>query len=153
MDEAGARTVSETVHALIRDLHERLREQVRDVDTETLNWSPLPASNSIAVLVNHSIGSEREMIRAIRQVRMPRDREAEFHVEADASHLIALIDSADRDLDEFLRPVTASDLVDLRPRGDRPPQPGIHWLLHNYGHLREHLAQIELTRQLHDSRY
>ena len=39
-----------------------------------------------------------------------------------------------------------------RPRGDRPPQPGLVWLLTNYGHAREHLAQMELTKQLYGAR-
>ena len=40
----------------------------------------------------------------------------------------------------------------MRPRGDNPPRPGIEWLITNYGHAREHLAQIQLTKQLYDSR-
>jgi hypothetical protein len=40
----------------------------------------------------------------------------------------------------------------MRPRGDRPPKLGLEWLVSNYGHAREHLAQIELTKQLYDSR-
>ncbi|HSS60966.1 MAG TPA: hypothetical protein VLK30_05870, partial [Candidatus Limnocylindrales bacterium] len=73
-------------------------------------------------------------------------------VEAEAADLLALLDEADRDVEEHLGAVTASDLTELRPRGDRPPRPGIEWLLSNYGHAREHLAQIELTKQLYDSR-
>jgi hypothetical protein len=45
--------------------------------------------------------------------------------------------------------MTAEDLVAIRPRGDRPPQTGLHWLLSNYGHAREHLAHIQLTKQLY----
>lgn len=152
MDEAGARAVSAILYQLFRDYHANLRKQVTGLDRETLNWSPLPNANSIAVLVTHAIGSEREMLRAVRQVRMPRDRDAEFRAEAEAGHLLELIDAADKDLDEFLQAITPSDVTDLRPRGDRPPQPGLSWLVANYGHLREHLGQIELTRQLHDSR-
>jgi hypothetical protein len=59
---------------------------------------------------------------------------------------------ADRELDEQLSAVTAADLTEPRPRGDRPPRPGLDWLVSNYGHAREHLAQIELTKQLYDSR-
>lgn len=152
MDEAGAGYVSRTVHELYSDLHEKLREQVRDLDADALSWSPMEGANSIAVLVTHSIGSEREMVRAIRQVRMPRDRDAEFRSQNDAATLLEMIDAAERDLEEFLDPVTAEDLTELRARGDRPPRPGLNWLLSNYGHLREHLAQIELTRQLHTTK-
>ena len=152
LDEEGARTVSGTVAALYHQVHDMMREQVRGMDHGTLNWSPLPKANSIAVLVTHSLGSEREMIRALRQIATDRDREAEFRVETEAADLLALLDQADRELDEHIAALTAADLTEMRPRGDRPPRPGIEWLLSNYGHAREHLAQMQLTKQLYDSR-
>jgi hypothetical protein len=81
-----------------------------------------------------------------------RDRPAEFKAEADAAGLLALLDRADRELDEHVGALTAADLTELRPRGDRPPRPGLEWLVSNYGHAREHLAQIQLTKQLADAR-
>jgi len=152
MDEAGARTIATTLGALYRDLHDKLREQVRGMDAGTLNWKPLPLANSVAVLIVHTLGSEREMIRAVRSLPTERDRESEFKAEAEAADLLALLDQVDRELDEHLSAVTAADLTELRPRGDRPPRPGLEWLLSNYGHAREHLAQVELTKQLYDSR-
>jgi hypothetical protein len=152
MDEAGARTIATAVGALYRELHDKLREQVRGMDAGTLNWKPLPLANSVAVLIVHTLGSEREMIRAVRSQPTERDRESEFRAEAQAADLLALLDEVDRELDEHLGAVTAADLTELRPRGDRPPRPGLEWLLSNYGHAREHLAQVELTKQLYDSR-
>src|SRR5207253_10626999 len=152
MDEAGAREVGEAFQKLFHELHEKFRAQVRDLDHGTLNWRPLPKANSIAVLVAHSLGSEIEMIRALRMIPTDRDRDAEFKVEADARDLLALLDQADRNLEEHLGALTPDDLTEMRPRGDRPPRPGIDWLISNYGHAREHLAQIELTKQLYDSR-
>ena len=152
MDEAGARTIATTVGMLFHSVHEQMREHVRDLDHGTLNWKPLPLANSIAVLLVHTLGSEREMIRAVRSVTTERDRTAEFRAEADAADLVILLDQADRELDEHLSALTAADLIELRPRGERPPRPGLEWLLSNYGHAREHLAQIELTKQLYDSR-
>jgi DinB family protein len=152
MDETGARAIATTLGALYRDLHDKLREQVRGMDAGTLNWKPLPLANSVAVLIVHTLGSEREMIRAVRLLPTERDRESEFKAEAEAADLLALLDQVDRELDEHLSAVTAADLTELRPRGDRPPRPGLEWLLSNYGHAREHLAQVELTKQLYDSR-
>ena len=129
-----------------------MREQVRGMDHGTLNWSPLPKANSLAVLVTHTLGSEREMIRALRQIASDRDRDSEFKVETEAADLLALLDRADKELDEHIAALTLADLTELRPRGDRPPRPGIEWLISNYGHAREHLAQMELTKQLYDSR-
>jgi DinB superfamily len=152
LDEAGARTVAKTIGALYHAVHDKFREQVRGLDHGTLNWRPLPKANSIAVLVTHTLGSEREMIRALRKIPAERDRDAEFKVELEAADLLGMLDQADRELDEHVAALTPADLTELRPRGDRPPRPGIEWLVSNYGHAREHLAQLELTKQLYDSR-
>jgi len=152
MDDAGARTLRLTLKGLFGSVHDKFREQVRLLDGGTLNMRPLPQANSIAVLIAHTLGSEREMIRAVRALPAERDRDAEFRVELDAAALLAMLDQADRDLEEHLLAVTPADLTEMRPRGDRPPQPGIVWLLGNFGHAREHLAQAELTKQLYDSR-
>src|SRR5437773_9836266 len=152
MEEAAAQSVAQTVGSLYRDVHAKMREQVRGMDPGTLNWSPLPKANSIAVLVTHTIGSELEMIRSVRTIPTQRDREAEFKVESDEKRLLEMIDQAAREVGEHIAALTPADLTELRPRGDRPPRPGIEWLVSNYGHAREHLAQIELTKQLYDSR-
>jgi len=152
MDEVGARTIATTIGALFHAVHDGMREQVRGMDPGTLNWKPLPLANSIAVLISHTLGSEREMIRAVRSLTTERDRDAEFKAEADSAELLALLDRADRELDEHIGALTPADLTEMRPRGDRPPRPGLDWLISNYGHAREHLAQIELTKQLYDSR-
>jgi hypothetical protein len=152
MEEAGARTIATTLNALFREVHDKLRAQVRGMDHGTLNWKPLPLANSIAVLIVHTLGAERDMVRAVRSLSTERDREAEFRAEAESANLLELLDQADRELDEHLGGLTAADLTELRPRGDRPPRRGLDWLLLSYGHAREHLAQIELTKQLYDSR-
>jgi DinB superfamily len=152
MNDADARTIATTVGALFHSAHDQMRELVRGMDHGTLNWKPLPQANSVAVLIVHTLGSEREMIRAVRSLTTERDRPAEFRAEAEAADLVAMLDDADRELDEHLGELTPADLSELRPRGDRPPRAGLEWLLSNYGHAREHLAQIELTKQLYDSR-
>jgi hypothetical protein len=152
MDEAGARILADTLGHLFHEVHQGIREQVEGVDRDGLNWKPHPDANSVAVLVVHTLGSEREMIRAVRLLSTERDRPAEFKANAEAVELIALLDRADRELDEHVSALTAADLTEMRPRGDRPPKPGLEWLVSNYGHAREHLAQIQLTRQLHGAR-
>jgi hypothetical protein len=152
MDQSGAKTAADTVGRLFHEVHEGIRKQVEGADRDALNWKPHPDANSVAVLVVHTLGSEREMIRAVRMLSTERDRPAEFQAEADAADLLALLDRADRELDEHVGALTAADLTEMRPRGDRPPKPGLEWLVSNYGHAREHLAQILLTIQLHDAR-
>ena len=142
----------ETLGKAFHDLHERLRQEVKGLDPGTLNWRPLPKANSVAVLVTHTVGSELEMIRSVRGIPTERDRDSEFKAESDAERLLEMIDAADREMGEQLARLTAADLVELRPRGYREPRAGIYRLVTNYGHAREHLAQIELTKQLYDSR-
>ncbi len=149
LDPLSAQAVAETIGSLFRAVHRDIREQVEGLDRKALNWKPHPDANSIAVLVFHALGSEREMINAVRAIKTERDRPAEFEVEADAADLIALLEIADADMDRHIAALTAHDLSAPRPRGDRPPRPGLEWLMRNYGHEREHLAQIELTKQLY----
>ena len=149
MDAVGAKTIAETIGSLFTEMHREIRQQVEGLDRKALNWKPHPDANSIAALVFHALGSEREMINAVRGIKTERDRAAEFEVEADAADLIALLEIADADMDRHVDALTAHDLVAPRPRGDRPPRPGLEWLVRNYGHEREHLAQIEITKQLY----
>ena len=145
--------IREVLGRAFRDLHEKLREQVRGLDHGTLNWRPLPKANSIAVLVTHTVGSELEMIRSVRAIPTERDRDSEFKAEAEADELLKMIDGADKEVGEHIAALTPGDMTELRTRADgRAPQAGLYWLVTNYGHAREHLAQIELTKQIYDSR-
>ena len=67
----------------------------------------------------------------------------------DAEDLLREIDQADAYIEAMAPRITAEDLAADRPRGDRPPETGLHWLLTNYGHAREHLGHIQLTKQLY----
>ena len=142
-----------TVADLFRGVHAGLRDVVRGLDAAALNWAPAPDTNSIAALVVHTIGSEQEVLRTVRALAGERDRPAEFRATAGAADdLVARLDDADRYLDEVAAAMTPEDLAAVRPRGDRPPQTGLYWLISNYGHAREHLAHAQLTRQLHEAR-
>jgi hypothetical protein len=151
MDEAAARTLADTIGRNFHSVHEQIRELVEGMDSLALNWKPHPEANSITVLVVHTLGSEREMLGAVRAIPTGRDRPAEFMAKGESGDLVALLDQADRELDEHIGLLTGADLSEMRPRGDRPPRPGLEWLLQNYGHAREHLAQMELTKQLYSA--
>ena len=104
------------------------------------------------MLIVHSLAAERDNFRTVRMLTNERDRDAEFKAEAEEADLLAMLDQADREVTDLVGAMTAADLTEMRPRANRPPKPGLEWLLSNYGHSREHLAQIELTKQLYDSR-
>lgn len=134
---------------LFRDVHHKLRDVVRDRDDRALNWSPGPDLNSIAVLVIHTLGSELDTLLFIRDIESDRDREAEFRVHAnDATILLEAIDRADAVLMEHAAAISADDLKAKRARPGREPRTGLHQLVNNYGHAREHLGHLDMTVQL-----
>ena len=136
---------------LFKSVHAQLRDEIRDVPVEELNWKPAAETNSIAALVVHTLGSEAEVWRVAANVTGERDRDAEFRVTADdAQSLLRELDQADSYLEAMAPRVSAQDLEEVRPRGEREPQTSLHWLVTNYGHAREHLAHIQLTKQLYD---
>ena len=136
---------------LFKSVHGQLRDEVRGVPAEELNWKPAPDTNSIAALVVHTLGSEAEVWRVAANVSGDRDRDAEFRAMADDSEsLLRELDQADSYVEALAPRVTAQDLDTVRPRGDREPQTSLHWLVTNYGHAREHLAHIQLTKQLYE---
>lgn len=138
--------IVEQFHAV----HSQLRDHVRDTPIEELNWKPAPEANSIAALVVHTLGSEAEVLRAAAKVEGVRDRDAEFLATVnDSNDLLREIDQADSYLEAMAPRITTENLAAELPRGDRPPQTGLHWLLTNYGHAREHLGHIELTKQIY----
>lgn len=129
-------------------VHDDLRKEVRGMDTESLNWKPAPETNSIAVLVVHTLGSEAEVYRVVANVESVRDREAEFQVAETEADLLVKLDEADALIDDLAARISAEDLEASRPRRTSAPETGLHWLVTNYGHAREHLAHIQLTKQL-----
>jgi hypothetical protein len=131
-------------------VHGLLRDEVRDLSVDELNWKPAPETNSIAVLVVHTLGSEAEVLRTAAKVDGERDRDAEFLATAsDADDLIRRLDRADSYLAAMAPRITAETLAEPLMRGERGPETGLHWLITNYGHAREHLAHIQLTKQLY----
>ncbi len=141
--------VGKVFSALYAAVHDGFRAVIAGLDDATLNRRPHPEANSIAVLLVHALGSEAECVRSVRGVSSARDRASEFLKESvTAAELTALIDAADADLAAYVDGITDEDLAAIRPRGQRPPAPVVEWLVANYGHAREHLAQAQLTRQL-----
>lgn len=139
-----------TVAELFHETHNALRDEVRGLNAAALNWTPAPETNSIAALVTHTLGSEAEVLRIVRGLPSDRDRPAEFRAHSDdPATLLAQLDAADVLLDDMAPAITAADLAALRPRPNREPRTGRYWLIQNCTHAREHLAHIQLTKQIY----
>jgi hypothetical protein len=116
---------------------------------------PTSGANSIATIITHVIGSEAETIRSVAGVASERNRAAEFGGDGLTKRdVLGLLDVADRLLSELvghLDPERLSVQIRLPTLPAEEMRLGLTWLVANYGHAREHLGQIQLTRQLRQS--
>jgi hypothetical protein len=131
----------------LRAAHGELREVVADLDPATLDATLGPDTNSLAVLVAHTIETERSIVQSVIGEPLPRDREAAFRTSGlSADDVAALIDHWEVELGALLARVTAEDLA--RPIQRWRTASGAWWLQQTVGHAREHAGQAQLTRQL-----
>jgi hypothetical protein len=152
-DPAEAFDVASTLMDLFGQAHDQIRDVVTGLDDVGLNWAPTAGANSIATIITHAIGSEAETIRSVVGIDHQRDRDAEFSRSWQTRAAVTgVLDEADL-LVATLGPridghrlATHVSLPTLPPEEERS---GLTWLMRNYGHLREHVGQIQLTGQLY----
>jgi DinB superfamily len=142
-----------TFVSLYRQIHDQLREEVSDLNREALGWLPGPQTNSISTIVVHLLGSETEVLQIVRGLPSERDRPSEFSAQVEKpEQLLSRIEATDRLLEELGTQISDEDLATTRIRPsavrNRTPKTGLFWLLNSYGHAREHLAHLQLTKQL-----
>ena len=140
--------------ALHRLVHQQMRDEIAGLDRAALSWTPGPDTSAIGTIITHALGAEAEMLRNLLDIPTQRDRDAEFTAPVhERAPLLALLDAADTDWAELAPRLGAAELRAARPRPNKPtPQSGLFWLVRDYGHLREHLAQIQFTKQLYGMR-
>jgi hypothetical protein len=144
---------ADTFVFLYRQIHDQLRDEVSGLSERALSWVPGPDTSSISTLVVHLLGSETEVLQIVRGFPTDRDRASEFLAYVrDPEELLSRIQDTDQLLEELGPQITSEDLATLRVRPsavrNRAPRTGLFWLLNSYGHAREHLAQLQLTKQL-----
>jgi uncharacterized damage-inducible protein DinB len=132
-----------------------MRGSIEGASSEALNWRPAgEETNSIAVLAVHSLHSSRWWLSvALGKPEPDRDRDSEFLASTDdAASLLAFCDSMTADCRALLsieEPVDWSQpRTTTREQGDPDPLTAGWALLHALEHLREHVAHLQLTRQL-----
>jgi hypothetical protein len=149
---------ADTFVSLYREVHDQLREEVSGLTAQALTWVPGPDTSSISTLVVHLLGSENDVLRIVRGLPSDRDRASEFSAQVqNPEELLSRIQDTDRLLQELGLQINDEDLAALRVRPsavrNRTSGTGLFWLLNSYGHAREHLAQLRLTKQLFDENY
>lgn len=150
-DDAVRSTV-EAIRVLIHETHAGFRSVVDGMPTEALDWAPGQDTNSIGVLLVHSLESERSLCASVAGLDLPRDREASFRSrELDVAALRALVVSTEITVDGYLDAIGAAQLTAEVRRGEHV-RTGATWLVRAAMHAREHLGQATLTRQLAERR-
>jgi hypothetical protein len=128
-----------------------MRDAIEGLSVEALAWQP-PAqdSNTITVLAVHSMHSTRWWLTIARGMSLPeRDRPSEFVAETGGdAELLEFFDRMVLECRGRLDPAEPFDAGDVRPVPDDEPVTSAWALLHALEHLREHVAQAQLTRQL-----
>jgi len=134
---------------ILNGLRDQLAKTIEGLPAEALDWTPAPNTNSLAVLVTHTSGSERFLIaQTIGGVDTHRDREAEFRVSGlDAATLTGLIARARADTEAVLCRLTEAELNQDREFRGRTVT--TRWcILHAIEHLAQHLGHAEMVRVL-----
>jgi hypothetical protein len=134
---------------------DHLREAIEGLSPETLNWRPAgEETNPIAVLAVHGMHSSRWWFTIARGFPLPeRDRPSEFVTETGGdAELLAFVDRMAADCRAKLDADEPFDPTATRPVPDDDPVSAAWALLHALEHLREHVAQAQLTRQLWQQR-
>ena len=139
---------------ILSELQAQVKNLLEGLPQEALDWRPVQgkgelATNSLAAIVAHLAGSETYWMKEIIG-RQPirRDREAEFVTQGvNISDLKAKLDTAARNAEEVISPLTESQLEEGRKFRDRPVT--IRWsILHVIEHTAQHVGHMQLTRQL-----
>jgi uncharacterized damage-inducible protein DinB len=147
-------------NATVRRTLAEMRQTVAEFPPKGLNWKPAGEdTNSVAVLATHSLHSTRSWLcTALGETLPDRDRDSEFRVNADdQAALLDLFDRMSSDCIGLFERERTADWGAIRSTHTRPDAsdavqvPAAWALLHAIEHLREHLGQMQLTRQLWDA--
>jgi uncharacterized damage-inducible protein DinB len=133
------------------EYHAEIRNAIKGLPANALNWVSGAEINSINVLITHLIGAERYWIGdVIFGEPSGRDRDAEFKVEGlSETELVQKLSEIESYLQNRVATLTLQELEEQRisPRNGREVTLG--WALcHALKHTALHLGHIQITRQL-----
>ena len=146
---------------VLKDSLGELRRGVDGLPDEALNWKPAgDDTNSVAVLVTHVLHSTRSWISTAVAAPLPdRDRDSEFRVTGNkTADLLELLDDFGALILALLNESgqidwAANRKTHMRPDPSLPDYvPASFALLHAIEHFGQHVAHVNLTRQLWDAR-
>ena len=128
-----------------------------DLPDGALDWAPAPGTNAITVLVRHSLSATPFLFATAagrnpdRDAYRKGDRAEAFAAQGGASALLRRdVQAAEATLMEILSVGDDAALKAVAPWGfdDGRSPTGARFLVHAVGHLREHVGQVQLMRDL-----
>lgn len=139
----------------LKEIHDDIRNAVKGLLPEELDWSSGTEMNSLTVMVVHLIGAERYWIGdVVLGESSGRDRDSEFMVRGlSAADLVSRLEEIETYIRKALETLSLQELQEKRlsPRNDREVTVG--WALcHALKHTALHSGHIQLTRQMWERR-
>lgn len=136
-----------------------LKDAIAALPHEAFDWTPAPNTNSLTVLTRHSLAACSFFFAvvagqpgSIADYRKG-DRAEAFRAQGGtAATLTRAIDTGLRDFEAILAPGTDAHLAEMigwpDEAPDIPTRSGREILINGIGHLREHVGQAQLMRDL-----
>jgi len=138
---------------LFRPVHQKIREDLIELEVSALNWRPGPETNSVGSLVAHIVSTERRnLLRAIGADETPAENGFAAHLFS-LAELSELVDAADQMLEDLGRTMSMETLSRMVMHPHRGSSSAFVLILQAYGHVKEHFGHLELTRQLYHQKY
>ena len=144
---------------VLRESLTMLRDAVAGLPDEAADWRPVPGTNSVAVLLTHALTSSRFFLGngsgrpgSIVHYRAE-ERARAFEASGLAiGELVRAIDAFIPEAEEILANGDAASLAGVLDwRAESPGEPtrtGVECLFRAVAHLREHVGQVQLMRDL-----
>jgi uncharacterized damage-inducible protein DinB len=132
-------------------LHHDMAETVEGLPVEALDWQPGPETNSLAVLLTHTAGSERYWIGEVAgEDPAGRERAKEFETMGrTAEELQERLDLALAHSRQTLSRLSLDNLAEARLIAQQGRSCTVAWaLLHALEHVALHLGHAQITRQM-----
>lgn len=139
------------IWSFLNETIERMLAVAGELSDQELHWSPLDqGSNSVAVLLTHTMGSlEETIVQVLAGEEVGRDRDAEFVERGVTAAVLADQWAGHRArLEPVFAAVNSGQLSAVHTHPRRGDVTGRNVLLGALTHAREHLGHAELTRDL-----
>ena len=133
----------------LQRLHDDAKLTLEGLNAESLEFKPAPDTNSLCVLVVHTVGAERFWIGDV-AMDDPSDRKRDSEFQSSGLSSVELQERLDASLDYIRQALEGLSLKDLERSRTTPDnrKVTVGWCLeHVLAHTANHVGHMQLTRQ------